>query len=84
MVAPRDRDETEGTVRTFLAKHVATTTGTLSCFERLLFSFLFLYFYFLDHQFGFSSVVGIILGSLRNAPSRWHDARRLVAAPPAR
>ena len=37
MLAARHRDDTEGTMRKFLAKHVAATTGTLSCFDRLLF-----------------------------------------------
>src|SRR2546422_2124935 len=37
MLAARHRDETEGPMRRFLAKHAATTTGTLSCFDRLLF-----------------------------------------------
>jgi len=37
MLAARHRDETEGAMRRFLAKHVAATTGTLSCFDRLLF-----------------------------------------------
>jgi hypothetical protein len=37
MLAARHRDETEGVMRKFLAKHTATTTGTLSCFDRLLF-----------------------------------------------
>ena len=37
MLAARRRDETEAAMRRFLAKHAATTTGTLSCFDRLLF-----------------------------------------------
>jgi len=37
MLVARHRDETEGPLRKFLAKHAATTTGTLACFDRLLF-----------------------------------------------
>lgn len=37
MRAARHRDETEGALRRLLAQHVAATTGTLSCFDRLLF-----------------------------------------------
>jgi hypothetical protein len=37
MLAARHRDQTEGAMRRFLAKHAAATTGTLSCFDRLLF-----------------------------------------------
>jgi hypothetical protein len=37
MLAARQRDETEAAMRRFLAKHMAATTGTLSCFDRLLF-----------------------------------------------
>src|SRR5262249_18141247 len=38
MLVARHRDETEGPLRKFLAKHAATTTGTLACFDRLLFT----------------------------------------------
>lgn len=37
IVAAAHRHETEGAMRKFLAKHAAATTGTLSCFDRLLF-----------------------------------------------
>jgi hypothetical protein len=37
MLAAPPRDETESAMRKFLAKHAAATTGTLSCFDRLLF-----------------------------------------------
>src|SRR5262245_3014085 len=37
MLVARHRDETEGPMRKFLAKHAATTAGTLACLDRLLF-----------------------------------------------